>query len=87
MLLLTPTLDVTQAPDYAGQDKGLLEEHAEQIRRLAADHGIGLVDSFAACRDYVSAHDLSDILSWSNHPNRTGHELVARELLRWFPAS
>ena len=30
--------------------------------------------------------DLTDLLSWSNHPNRRGHELVAGLLLRWFPA-
>ena len=34
---------------------------------------------------YVAAGgDPTDLLSWSNHPNRHGHELVARELMRWF---
>lgn len=86
ILLLTPTPDNTQAAAYQGDDKALLGAHAEQVRRLAADHGVGLADSFRACMDYSAAHDLSDILSWSNHPNRTGHGLVAGELLRWFPA-
>ena len=86
MLLLTPTADMTQAPTYAGDDKGLLGEHADQVRRLAADNAIGLADSFEVCRDYASTGALSDILSWSNHPNRTGHDLVVKELLRWFPA-
>lgn len=86
VLLMTPTPDMTQAPAYKGEDRPLLGAHAEQIRRLADQHGIGLADSLAACMQYSSACDLSDILSWSNHPNRTGHELVARELLRWFPA-
>jgi hypothetical protein len=46
----------------------------------------GLVDSLAAFeRVLTDEGDLSDLLSWPNHPNRTGHELVARELLRWFP--
>ena len=46
---------------------------------------MGLVDSFAAFESYVAAGgDPTDLLSWSNHPNRQGHELVARELLRWF---
>jgi len=87
LLLLTPTPDRTQAPDYSGDDKGLLPSHAEQIRALAAEHGTGLVDSFAACIKHAEAHDLADILAWSNHPNRTGHEIVAREILRWFPAA
>ena len=86
MILLTPTPDKTQADNYAGEDKKLLEYHAGQIRKLAEDHNIGLADSLRACMDYSNSADLSDILSWSNHPNRKGHELVARELLRWFPA-
>ena len=85
IILLTPTADTTQAPDYAGEDADLLANHAEQIRHLASDHGVGLADSLAACHDYIKTGDLSDILSWSNHPNRTGHELVVKELLRWFP--
>ncbi|MBT3293678.1 MAG: SGNH/GDSL hydrolase family protein [Verrucomicrobia bacterium] len=86
LLLLTPTPDDTQASTYAGEDKQVLVEHADQIRALADQHAIGLADSFDACLQYGSQQDLSDILSWSNHPNRFGHELVARELLRWFPA-
>lgn len=86
MLLLTPTPDVTQAPAYAGENKPQLGAHADQIRTLAAEHGVGLVDSLSACMKYSAAEDLSDILSWGNHPNRAGHELVVKELLRWFPA-
>jgi acyl-CoA thioesterase-1 len=86
IILLTPTPDMTQAPTYDGEDGPQLGAHAEQIRRLAAKHGIGLADSLVACMQYGSSGDLSDMLSWRNHPNRTGHELVVRELLRWFPA-
>jgi len=86
IILLTPTSDLTQAPDYAGADKNLLVAHANQIRRLAEEHNIGLADSLSAFREYTKTADLSDLLSWSNHPNRLGHEIVARELLRWFPA-
>jgi len=85
ILLLTPTTDITQAASYTGEDKAKLVEHASQIRRLAAKHETGLADSFTAFQNYSSKTDLSDILSWSNHPNRTGHNLVAQELLRWFP--
>jgi lysophospholipase L1-like esterase len=86
LLLLTPTPDTTMAAGYAGADKHQLGEHAGQIRALAAEYGTGLADSLQACMQHSTAGDLSDILSWPNHPNRTGHELVARELLRWFPA-
>jgi hypothetical protein len=86
VLLLTPTPDASQAPTHEGEDRHLLQAHADQIHALAAEHGTGLVDSLCACMERSSAGDLSDILSWSNHPNRAGHEIVARELLRWFPA-
>ncbi len=86
LLLLTPTPDATMAACYVGADKHQLGEHAAQIRALAAQYGIGLADSLHACMQHSTAGDLSDILSWLNHPNRTGHDLVTRELLRWFPA-
>ena len=86
VILLTPTHDTTQLEGAPAQDKAQLEQHAEQIRELAGRYGVGLADSFLAFWEYRRAGDLSDILSWANHPNRAGHELVARELLRWFPA-
>ena len=86
ILLMTPTLDVTMAPDYAEEEKGLLAAHASQIRRLAEEYQVGLVDSFAAFQAYMSTGELTDLLAWSNHPNRLGHELVVREIMRWFPA-
>ncbi|PCJ59971.1 MAG: lipase [Planctomycetota bacterium] len=85
IILLTPTIDMTQAKEYHGEDKSELLEHAKQIIDLANEFEIGLVDSFAACHDAVSKSDISDVLSWSNHPNRTGHDLVVKELMHWFP--
>ncbi len=87
MILLTPTSDLTQASSYSGTDRDLLTAHASQVRQLAEEHHVGLADSLTAFQDYAKAFDLSDLLSWGNHPNRLGHELVARELLRWFPAA
>ncbi|MBT4500877.1 MAG: SGNH/GDSL hydrolase family protein, partial [Gemmatimonadetes bacterium] len=85
LILLTPTADATQRPSVPSEEQQLLQDHARQIRQLAADYGIGLADSLAAFQSYAQTGDLGDLLSWSNHPNRQGHELVARELLRWFP--
>ncbi len=85
VLLLTPTWDNTAMVDGAAEAWRDLAHHAEQIRRLAAEYEVGLADSFAAFQASVAAGgDPTDLLSWSNHPNRHGHELVARELLRWF---
>ncbi len=84
VLLLTPTPDRTQAPGGDGDD---LRRHADQVRALADELGTGLVDSLDAfARTVAAGADLDDLLSWYNHPNRAGHELVARELLRFFPA-
>ncbi|MDQ1301691.1 MAG: acyl-CoA thioesterase, partial [Chloroflexota bacterium] len=84
-LLLTPTWDNSGVLDPAGEAWRDLARHAEQIRRLAAEYAAGLADSYAAFESYAAAGgDVTDLLSWSNHPNRRGHELVAREALRWF---
>jgi lysophospholipase L1-like esterase len=88
VLLLTPTADVTQRPGAAAEERADLRAHAAQIRDLAAAYAVGLVDSLAAFDAYLDGGGaLSDLLSQSNHPNRAGHELVARELLRWFPVT
>lgn len=84
VLLLTPTWDTRSDMD---DPEDPLNLHAEQIRRLAKTHGVGLVDSHKAFSQYVSVKDnlLSDIMSTVNHPNRKGHELVLSELIKWFP--
>ena len=87
VILLTPTHDVLSL--RTGEQKWAIElpKHAEQVRRLAAEYHIGLADSDAAFRRYIAnGGELIDLLSHINHPNRSGHELVTRELLRWFPA-
>lgn len=85
VILMTPTADMTQHPAGVAAEKRPLREHADLVRGLAAEYGVGLADSLAAFDQYLAQGALSDLLSWSNHPNRAGHELVARELLRWFP--
>ena len=83
VLLLTPTADMTAHLDDPNDP---LNQHAEQIRRLAAEYHVGLVDSLQAFKDAAhSGVPLKDLMAQSNHPNRRGHELVAKELLSWFP--
>jgi lysophospholipase L1-like esterase len=63
-----------------------LNQHAEQIRRLAAEYHVGLVDSLAQFKNQVqNGTQLASLMAQSNHPNRKGHELVAAELSKWFP--
>lgn len=86
VLLLTPTPDHTQRPEASAQERQDLLDHAQQIRDLAAEYEVGLVDSLALFEAYVQhGGSLADLMSWSNHPNRAGHQLVAQDLLRWFP--
>lgn len=85
VILLTPTPDITVRPGAPESESRPLLEQADQIRRLADVYGIGLVDSLALFLRVWEAASWSDDLSWSNHPNRRGHERVARALLRWFP--
>ena len=87
VILLTPTLDRIQATSPDVEKAKMLRDHASQVRLLAEEYQIGLVDSAAAFDAYVEkGGHLTDLLSWSNHPNRAGHEIVAKHLLRYFPA-
>jgi hypothetical protein len=81
VLLLTPTPDETTNLEQPAQD---LADHRAQIIALAEEYGVGLVDSWDAFRRRVAAYGLENLLSYKNHPNRRGHELVRDELLRWF---
>jgi acyl-CoA thioesterase I len=83
VLLLTPTADLKANLDDANDP---LNQQAEQIRRLAAEYHVGLVDSLAQFRNFARAGgNLPALMAQPNHPNRKGHELVAAELLKWFP--
>ena len=85
VILLTPTMDDGGEEEPAVEARAGLRRHAEQIRRLAAEYGVALADSYAAFERYVrDGGSVRDLLSWPNHPNRLGHELVAAELIQWF---
>ncbi len=84
VILLTPTPDEAHRPDDLEEP---LNQHAEQIRNLAAEYGVGLVDSLAGFDRYQKqGRDVKDLLSQINHPNRKGHDIVTRRFLDWFPA-
>jgi len=83
VILLTPTGDTSARLD---DPNDALNQHARQIRELAAEHRVGLVDSTEAFSQYVrGGGKLEDLMSQVNHPNRKGHDLVAAGLLEWFP--
>ena len=86
VLLLTPTYDNSGRSPTTQENWQALMSHVQQVRQLAAEYGVGLADSAAAFdRHLAGGGELSDLLSHSNHPSFAGHQLVATELLRWFP--
>jgi lysophospholipase L1-like esterase len=85
VILMTPSWEQSYFND--AERWAQVAEYREKIIALAAEYGVGLADSYAAFEKYVvSDGDLNDLLSHVNHPNRKGHELIATELARWFPA-
>ncbi len=86
VILLTPTWDKTQLPQADENEAQELRAHAEQVRSLAQRFSVGLADSFQAYSEAVTKQPLQNYLSWGNHPNQAGHQLVADALAEWFPA-
>lgn len=83
VILLTPTPD--QAASLTDPTEPLVQ-HADQVRALAEEFGVGLADSFARFgREVAAGVSLPDLMSSGNHPNGAGHALVSAELLKWFP--
>ena len=86
VILCTPTPDMS-GDLGEGESWAQLQQHAEQIRHLAEEYGIGLADSLRAFEQAVAGGAaLTNLLSWYNHPSHAGHQLVADEIARWFPA-
>ena len=82
VILLTPSVDSNA--EYKSPDDPLCQ-HAEQVRRLASEHSVGLVDSLARFQAQVEGGTpVESLLSQPNHPNRRGHELIAELIVRWF---
>ena len=63
-----------------------LNRQAELNPVLAGEYHVGLADSLEAFQLFIKGGGgLPDLMSQVNHPNRRGHELVAEQLLSWFP--
>ena len=86
LLLLTPTWDLSVNTDPQGNNLSQLMLHTKQVRRLAEEYEVGLIDCFRIFEHYNQNNgDFTELMSWVNHPGRKGHELIASELIRWFP--
>ena len=82
VILCTPTPDTTE--DIT-DDNAPLNAHAEQVRALAEEYHVGLVDSYALFKNKaLSGENILNYMSQNNHPNAAGHQLVAQEMMTWF---
>jgi lysophospholipase L1-like esterase len=82
VILLTPSPD--QSVDYGSSDNEL-KKHAGQIIGLATENQVGLVDSYKAFEFlYSDKGELTKYMSQVNHPNKRGHELIAKEIIEYF---
>lgn len=84
VILLTPTPD-TKANMLNPDDP--LTQRANMIRVLAKTNQVSLADSYSAFTDIMKAGEsLDPYMSQFNHPNREGHEIVAKLLGQTFLA-
>lgn len=81
VILLTPTPD--QREDLLAPNSELTK-HANQIRALAAQYQVGLVDSYQLFQELAKKEKLKDYMAQSNHVNALGHDVVASEIKTWF---
>lgn len=79
---------VTPSPDQRGDITAVnndLELHADQVRQLAAKYHVGLADPFILFQKIINnGGKISNYMSSVNHPNDTGHEIIAEEIMKWF---
>jgi lysophospholipase L1-like esterase len=82
VILLTPTPDTSA---HLNDPTEPLNQHAQQIRRLAQEYNVASSDSLQAFEtETKSGTPLASLMAQSNHPNARGHQLVTNELLKWF---
>ncbi|RXK48922.1 SGNH/GDSL hydrolase family protein [Aquirufa rosea] len=63
----------------------VLNQHGDQVKKLAQEHQIGFVDSYAIFRQQVKEGTaIQNLMSQVNHPNEIGHGLIASELMHYF---
>ncbi len=81
VVLCTPTPDLSArmtSPDDP------LTQHAEMIRRLAAEYHVGLADIYAEFVAMIGrGARIADYMSQSNHPNAAGHQVAVSVIAKW----
>lgn len=78
VILLSPSADLSE---NIQSDDAPLAKFTRQIREMADAFKVGFADSYS---QFKAVQPLKDYMSQGNHPNKEGHELIAKEIVRWF---
>lgn len=78
VILLTPSADLSE---NIKQPTVPLAKFTEQLKEMANSFKVGLADSYG---QFKVLENVRDYMSQGNHPNKQGHELIAKEIVRWF---
>lgn len=82
VVLLTPTPDTTE--DVLN-DGSKLKQHSDMIAELAKKYNVGLVDSYGAFKTIAkNGGKIALYMSQNNHPNEAGHQVVVKEIVKYF---
>tara|TARA_B110001450_G_scaffold245185_1_gene257999 strand:+ start:1053 stop:1766 length:714 start_codon:yes stop_codon:yes gene_type:complete len=82
VVLLTPSPD--QRVNIL-EPNNILEQHRNQVVKLAEENGVGLIDSYNLFKERIIAGDsISYFMSQVNHPNKNGHKLITDEIFKYF---
>ena len=82
VILMTPTPDLSE--DIL-EEANPLHQHAEMIRRLAAEYNVGLIDSYRIFENKArQGEKMENYMSQVNHPNSAGHQCDAQAIKTWF---
>jgi len=82
VILVTPSPDQRVDMLKPGNE---LEKFSDQLISLSKKYDVGLADGYKQfLLKAQSAEGIKPYMSWVNHPNEKGHQLIAGEILKWF---
>jgi len=81
-VLVTPNIDLAGDPPNAFTT---LPQQAELIREIAKSKGVLLADAYIEFSHYKG--DVRKLMAQSNHPNKDGHKLIVKSIIRLFEGS
>jgi hypothetical protein len=86
LILLTPAPDSGQLYYDVMKRKSTDEDLTYLISGLATEYEIGLANVAGAfAKIFAAGAVASDYMISVNHLNKAGHEIVAHEIMQWFP--